>query len=99
MLMRPDNGAIHIMGVPIELASPVGLLLHRRKEAGPDACLAPAIKTAGDSTPGAVPLRQVTPGDPCAQGQRIPLRMRRWSAAGRPVLGFCGGSKGCNRSH
>src|SRR5262245_25303614 len=67
MWMRPDNGAIHIMDVPIALASTVGLLVHRRQEAGPEACLAPAIKTAGDSTPGAVPLRQGTPGDPCAQ--------------------------------
>jgi len=67
MLMRPDNGAIHIMGLPIELAGPVGVLLHRRKEAGPEAGLAPAIKTAGDRTPGAIAFRHITPGDAGAQ--------------------------------
>src|SRR5919198_6422097 len=45
MLMCPDNGAIHIMGVPIELANPVGSLLHRRKEAGPHNILAAGRKT------------------------------------------------------
>src|SRR5215831_7813718 len=67
MLMRSDNGAIHIMGVPIKLASTVGLLLHRRKEAGPDAGLAPAIKTARDRTPGAIAFRHITPRNASAQ--------------------------------
>jgi hypothetical protein len=29
----------------------------------------------------------------------MPLRTVRWSLAGRPVRGFCAGSRGCNRSH
>jgi len=44
MLVRPDNGAIHIMDSPVELSRVVTPLLDRCEEAGPDACLAPAIK-------------------------------------------------------
>jgi hypothetical protein len=38
-------------------------------------------------------------GTPVASRQRMPLRIVRWSWAGRPVAGRCGGSTGCNRAH
>ena len=85
MLMRADDGAIHIVDIPVQLPCGVGLLLDRGKEANPDACLAPAVEAAGDGGPAAIPLGQVTPGAPVRRIHRIPLRMRRWSAAGRPV--------------
>jgi hypothetical protein len=31
--------------------------------------------------------------------QRLAFRMRRWSSAGRPVAGFCGGSNGASFAH
>ena len=62
MLMRPDDGPIDIVRVPIELARAIGLLLDGRQKTRPEARLAPAIHTAGDGAPGAIPLRQVTPG-------------------------------------
>ena len=62
MLMRADDGAIHIVDIPVQLPCGVGLLLDRGKEANPDACLAPAVEAAGDGGPAAIPLGQVTPG-------------------------------------
>ena len=62
MLVRSDDSAIDIVEIPVELLCGIGALLDRGKEASPEARLAPAIKTAGDGAPGAVPLRQVTPG-------------------------------------
>jgi hypothetical protein len=62
VLVRADDGAIHIVEIPVKVLCGVGVLLDRGKEARPDACLAPAIKTAGDGAPGAIPLRQITPG-------------------------------------
>jgi hypothetical protein len=62
MLVRSDDSAIDIVESPVELPCGIGVLLDRGKEASPEARLAPAIKPAGDGAPGAVPLRQVTPG-------------------------------------
>ena len=62
MLVRPDDCAIHIVGVPVELAGAISLLLDSRQEARPDARLPPAIKPARDGAPRAIPLRQITPG-------------------------------------
>jgi len=61
MLMRPDDRAIHIVDIPVEVSARVGLLLDRRKEARPDPRLAPAIKAARDGSPWAIALRQVAP--------------------------------------
>src|SRR5712691_5526727 len=67
MLMRPDDGPIHVVGVPIELACAIRLLLDGSQEAGPETRLPPAIKTACDGAPWAIPLRQITPGGPGAE--------------------------------
>ena len=88
MLMRPDDGAIDVVGVPIELACTISLLLDGCQKTSPQTGLPPAIKPTGDGAPWAKPLWQITPGGPVRRSQRIPLRMRRWSAAGRPVFGF-----------
>jgi len=60
-LMRPEDRAIHIVDLPVEVSARVGLLLDRRKEARPDPRLAPAIKAARDGSPWAIALRQVAP--------------------------------------
>jgi hypothetical protein len=65
MLVRADDGAIHIMAIPVELPCSVTWLLHRSKEAGPEAGLAPAIEAAGNGRPGAIPLGQIAPWGPC----------------------------------
>src|SRR5262245_22867944 len=65
VLVRADDGAIHIMDIPIEPPRSVTLLLHCGKEAGPDACFAPAIEAAGNGRPGAIPLGQIAPWGPC----------------------------------
>jgi hypothetical protein len=62
MLVRTDDGAIHIVDSPVQVLCGVGLLLDRGKEASPDACLAPAVEAAGDGLPGAIPFGQVAPG-------------------------------------
>ena len=64
VLVRADDGAIDILDIPVELPRSVTLLLDRGKEAGPDACLAPAIEAAGNGRPGAIPLGQVAPWGP-----------------------------------
>lgn len=38
-------------------------------------------------------------GAPVRSAQAIPLSTVRWSRAGRPTAGFCGGSKGCSLAH
>jgi len=67
VLVRTDDSAIHIMDIPVQLPSGVGLLLDRGKEARPDTRLAPAVEAAGDGGPAAIPLRQVTPGGTCTE--------------------------------
>lgn len=62
MLVRADDRAIDIVEIPVELLCGIGTRLDRGKEARPEARLAPAIQPAGDGAPGAIPLRQVTPG-------------------------------------
>ena len=62
MLVCPDDRAIDIVDVPVQVRCGIGLLLDRGKEARPDTCLAPAVEAAGDGGPAAIPLGQVTPG-------------------------------------
>jgi hypothetical protein len=66
MLVRPDDGAIDIVDIPVELPCGVGALLDRGKEASPEACLAPAVEATGDGGPAAIPLGEVTPRGPGA---------------------------------
>lgn len=61
MLVRADNGAIHIVDIPVKVRGGVGTLLHRSKEASPEARLAPAVEAAGDGGPAAIPLGEVAP--------------------------------------
>ena len=62
VLVRADDGAIHVVDIPVELPGSVGTLLDRCKEASPDARLAPAVEAAGDGLPGAIPFGHVAPG-------------------------------------
>jgi len=66
MLVCPDNGAIHIVELPVKLLCGVGTLLDGSKEASPDARLAPAIEAASDGGPAAIPFGEVTPWGACA---------------------------------
>jgi hypothetical protein len=61
MLVRPDDGPVHIMRIPVEASVGIGLLLDRREEALPDARLAPAVQAARHRTPRAIARGQVTP--------------------------------------
>ena len=72
--------------VPGELPCGIGALLDRGKEARPEACLAPAIKTAGDGAPGAISLRQVTPGGAGTQEPEAPVEDA--SVIGSRAAGF-----------
>ena len=62
LLVRADDRAIDLVEIPVELLCGIGTLLDRGKEASPEARLAPAIKTAGDGLPGAIPFGHVAPG-------------------------------------
>ena len=62
MLVRADDGAIHIMDIPVQVPCGVVLLLDRGKEASPEACLAPAGEAAGNGLPGAIPFGDIAPG-------------------------------------
>jgi hypothetical protein len=62
MLVRADNGAIHLVDILVQVPRSVGLLLDRCKEARADARFAPAVETAGDGLPGAIPCGHVAPG-------------------------------------
>jgi hypothetical protein len=62
VLVRADDGAIHIVDGPVELPGSVGTLLDRRKEASPEARLAPAVEAAGAGGLAAIPFGHVAPG-------------------------------------
>ena len=62
MLVRSDNRAIIIGGIPIQLPCGIGVLLDSRKEGVPEARLLPAGEAAGHGPPGTVARRQGTPG-------------------------------------
>ena len=67
MLVGSHDRAIDKMEVPVELPGRITLLLDGSKEPVPDAGLAPAVKAAGHCLPGAIALRQITPGRPGAE--------------------------------
>src|SRR5918999_322961 len=67
VLMSANDGAIDIVNGPVQLASGIGLLLDRLKEALPDAGSAPTIKAAGYGLPGAVAFGHIAPGGTGAQ--------------------------------
>jgi|SRR5215831_12426256 len=67
MLVRADDGAVDIVHLPVEVARTVSVLLEGGQEACPEARFAPAIKTARDRAPGAIPLGEVTPGGACTE--------------------------------
>lgn len=60
--MRPYSRAIDNVESPVKLPRSITLLLDSGKKSLPDARLAPAVEAASDRPPGAVALRQVTPG-------------------------------------
>ena len=66
MLVRSDNGAVHVVDVPVYLTSGLRLRLDLRKDAVPEAGLAPTVEAAGHGGPWAIPLGQVPPGCACA---------------------------------
>ena len=94
MLMRPDDGPIHVVGVPIELASAIRLLLDRSQEAGPEARLPLAIKTAGDGAPWAISLRQITPGSAGAEEPEDTVEDASVVGSWAPCFWFLRGKQG-----
>ena len=91
MLVRPDHGAIHTVDIPGELLRGVRALLNRRKEASPNASLAPAGEAAGDGIPVAIALGQVAPGSACADNPQDAIQdasvVSGWAACVRFVRG------------
>jgi hypothetical protein len=67
MLVRPDNRAVHVVDVPIDLTGGIGLRLDLGKDAVPEAGLTPTVEAAGDGGPGTVALGQVPPRGASAQ--------------------------------
>jgi hypothetical protein len=62
VLVRPDDGGIQIVLLPIELAANIRLLLKRLKDALPDTGSSPTVEACGSRLPGAVFVGQVPPG-------------------------------------
>ncbi len=60
--MRPDAGAIDVVGLPVDPAFGVGNLLDGCEEPLPDPRLLPAVEAAGYRTPRAVALGKISPG-------------------------------------
>jgi hypothetical protein len=58
MLVRPNDGAVHVVDVPINLTGGIRLRLDLRKEAAPQAGLAPTVEAAGHGGPRAIALGQ-----------------------------------------
>ena len=100
VLVRPDDGAVDEVQRPVQPSLRVGLPLQRGQDAIPDPGLLPAVEAATrpSSTSRSARARRAR-GCPVRKIQRMPLRTVRWSLAGRPVRGFCGGSRGRSRSH
>src|SRR5207302_2963757 len=90
LLVRPDHGAIDIVDSPGELLRGVSALLNRRKEASPNASLAPAVEAAGEGVPAAISLGQVAPGGACADNPQDAIQdasvVSGWAACVRSYL-------------
>ena len=56
VLVGPHDGGIDVVGLPVELAPGIGLLLDGFQDTIPDTGLAPAVETGGHRRRGAVPL-------------------------------------------
>jgi hypothetical protein len=91
--MGSDHGAIDVMQVPVQLASGIGLRLHRRQELALDARPLPAIEAAGHGTPRTIALGEIAPGSAGAEHPQDAIDDRAM------VLGFWGGSRGWSLSH
>jgi hypothetical protein len=65
--MGPDDGAINIVQIPIELAARLGLLLDGVKHVRPEAGPLPAVEATRHGAPGAIARGQVAPGGAGAQ--------------------------------
>jgi hypothetical protein len=57
MLVGPDDGAIDVVDLPIELARGLGLLLESGPEALEDASVLPTVEATGYRAPGAIAPR------------------------------------------
>src|SRR5215510_7807493 len=86
MLVRPDDGTIDIVDIPVELPGGVSALLDRGKKARPDAGLAPTVEAAGDGGPAAIRLGQVAPGSTCADDPQNTIKDTTMSGGWRPRL-------------
>jgi hypothetical protein len=92
--MGSDHGAIDVMQVPVQLASGIGLRLHRRQELAPDARPLPAIEAAGHGTPRTIALGEIAPGSSGAENPQDAIDDRAMVMGGSPSLGFLGWEQG-----
>jgi hypothetical protein len=90
MLVGPDNGAIDVVDLPIELACGLGVLLESRQEALEDPSFLPAIEATGHCAPGAIALGEISPGRPRPQDPQHTVEDAAVIMGWSPSLGFLG---------
>lgn len=84
--MRPDDRAVDVVDLPIDLAVGVSAHLQALEDALPETRVAPPVEAAVDGLPGAVALGQVAPWAPVRSTQRMPFTIVRSSWRGRPAF-------------
>ena len=102
--MDADDGAFQHGHLPTSLRCQGA---QATQDAAPDAGCRPALETPPCRAPVHQLGRRIPPssvsrplrGEPVRAGQSMASTKRGWSMEGRPVLGFCGGSKGKSRFH
>ena len=67
MLMRPNNGAVHIVDFPIYLTRSIRVLLKLREHFRPYPCFAPPVKATCHRRPWPIVFWQITPWRSCAK--------------------------------
>jgi len=65
--MGPDNSAIDVVPIPIDLAARLGVLLDGLKLVRLATGPLPPVEATGHNTPGAIALGQIAPGGSCAR--------------------------------
>ena len=87
MLVRTNDGAIHVVDAPVDPASSIGLGVHLRKDAVPEARLLPSVEAPGHCGPapvafGQVPPRRTRAQDPQDAVNDLPVIDRRSASMG-----------------
>ncbi len=90
VLMGPDNRAIDVGHIPVDLADCLGLRLDGGKHALPEAGPLPPGEATGPGAPGAIALGQVSPGGSRAQHPQDAVQDAAMVHSRPSSLGFLG---------